>query len=229
MAGYCWRHPQSVLITVGGTLLSAAASLVIPLLQRSAIDNVIVSHQDSVWPVAIGLLIVAAANFGGLFGRRYWGSVIALDVQHDMRTDLFDSLSRLDGARQDEIHAGQLTSRSISDLNMVQTTLQLVPACIGGIFLCLFSLVIMVALSPPLTLVAAAVVPALWIIARLSNTKVFAASWDAQQQVGGIAGIVDEAIGGVRVIKGFGQEEREMRRFEVASEALSHRASERSG
>ncbi len=65
LARYCWRHKQAVTISVGGTLLATAGSLVIPLLQRSAIDNVIVAHHASVWPLAIGLLIAAAANFAG--------------------------------------------------------------------------------------------------------------------------------------------------------------------
>jgi ATP-binding cassette subfamily B protein len=220
LAGYCWRHQRAVTISVGGTLLATAASLVIPLLQRSAIDNVIIAHRSSVWPLAIGLLIAAAASFAGVFSRRYWGGKIALDVQHDMRTELFGSLSRLDGARQDEIHTGQLVGRSISDLNMVQSLLSMMPLTIGSVFLFIFSLLIMVVLSPPLTLVAAAVVPALWLIARASRKRLFPASWHAQQQVGEVAGIVEEAIGGVRVIKGFGQEEQEMERLEAASETL---------
>jgi ATP-binding cassette subfamily B protein len=220
LAGYCWRQPRAVLISVGGTLVAASATLVIPLLQRSVIDNVIVTHRSSVWPLAIGLLIAAAVNFGGVFMRRYWGGRIALDVQHDLRTELFGSLSNLDGARQDEIHTGQLVGRSISDLNMVQGVLQMMPLSISSVFLFIFSLVIMVTLSPPLTLVAAAVVPALWVIARSSRKKLFPASWHAQQQVGEVAGIVEEAIGGVRVIKGFGQEEQEMDRLEAASEEL---------
>jgi ATP-binding cassette subfamily B protein len=220
LAGYCWRHQRAVVISVGGTLLATAASLVIPLLQRGAIDNVIVAHRSSVWPLAIGLLIAAAANFAGVYSRRYWGGKIALDVQHDMRTELFGSLSRLDGERQDEIHTGQLVGRSISDLNMVQSVLSMMPLTIGSVFLFVFSLVIMLFLSPPLTLVAAAVVPALWVIARSSRKRLFPASWHAQQQVGEVAGIVEEAIGGVRVIKGFGQEEQEMERLEAASESL---------
>ncbi len=220
LAGYCWRNQRAVVISVVGTLLTTAATLVIPLLQRNVIDDVIVAHRESVWPLAIGLLIAAAANFAGVFARRYWGGKIALDVQHDMRTELFESLSKLDGARQDEIHTGQLVGRSISDLNMVQSTLSMMPLSIGSIFLFVFSLLIMVILSPPLTLVAAAVVPALWLIARASRKKLFPASWHAQQQVGEVAGIVEEAIGGVRVIKGFGQEEQEMQRLEIASETL---------
>jgi ATP-binding cassette, subfamily B, bacterial len=220
LTGYCLRYRRDVTIALAGSLLYVAASLAIPLLQRDVIDNVIVSHRESVWPLAIGLLIAAAANFAGIYMRRYRGGKMALDVQHAMRTELFDSLSRLDGARQDEIHTGQLVGRSISDLNMVQGLLQWMPLTLGSVLLFVFSLVIMVILSPPLALVAVAVAPALWLISTAARNKLFPASWDAQQQVGEVAGIVDEAIGGVRVVKGFGQEEQEMRRMEAASENL---------
>src|SRR5499427_3154839 len=220
LAGYCWRFRRDVVISLSGALLSTAALLVIPLLQRTIIDNVIVTQQASVWPLAIGLLVAAAVNFGAVYARRFYGGKMALDVQHSMRTELFDSLSRLDGARQDEIHTGQLVGRSISDLNMVQGLLQWMPLTLGSLFLFVFSLVIMIALWPVLALVAFAVAPALWLIARASRKKLFPASWDAQQQVGEVATIVDEAIGGVRVVKGFGQEDQEMRRMEAASEDL---------
>jgi ATP-binding cassette subfamily B protein len=68
--------------------------------------------------------------------------------------------------------------------------------------------------------VAVAVAPALWVISIRSRKKLFPASWHAQQVVGEIAGIVDETVGGVRVVKGFGQEEQEMGRMEAASEEL---------
>ncbi len=220
LAGYCWRYRRDVIIAVAGALLYVAATLAIPLLQRAIIDNVIVTHTESVWPLAIGLLIAAAANFAGIYMRRFRGGKMALDAQHAMRTELFDSLSRLDGARQDEIHTGQLVGRSISDLNMVQGLLQWMPLTLGSVLLFVFSLVIMIILSPPLALVAVAVAPALWLISTAARKKLFPASWHAQQQVGEVAGIVDEAIGGVRVVKGFGQEEQEMRRMEAASEDL---------
>ena len=152
--------------------------------------------------------------------RRFRGGKMALDVQHAMRTELFDSLSRLDGARQDEIHTGQLVGRSISDLNMVQGLLQWMPLTLGSLFLFVFSLVIMIILSPPLALVSIAVAPALWLISTAARKKLFPASWHAQQQVGEVAAIVDETVGGVRVVKGFGQEEQEMQRMEAASEDL---------
>ena len=220
LAGYCWRFKRDVIISLTGAILYTVATLTIPLLQRDIIDNVIVAHKQSVWPLAIGLLIAAAANFIGIFMRRYRGGKMALDVQHAMRTELFESLSRLDGARQDEIHTGQLVGRSISDINMAQQLLQWVPLILGSVLLFIFSLVIMVALSPLLALVAVAVAPALWLIATASRRKLFPASWHAQQVVGEVAGIVDETVGGVRVVKGFGQEEQEMERMEATSEEL---------
>src|SRR6266581_155006 len=205
---------------LSGALAATVATAAIPLVQRQIIDNVIVHRRESIWPLAGLLVIAAAVNFGGIFLRRYRGGRLSLDVQHDLRTELFDSLSRLDGARQDEIHTGQLVGRSISDLNMVQGILSMVPVTLGNIVLFGVTLAIMVVLSPVLTIVAVAVAPALWIIALASRRKLFPASWHAQQQSGDVAGVVDEAIGGVRVVKGFGQEEQEQERLEEVSERL---------
>ncbi len=217
---YCWQFKREVTLALIGAALYTAATLVIPLLQRSIIDNVIVAHTESIWPLAIGLVIAAATNFAGIFLRRYRGGKLALDVQHAMRTDLFNSLSRLDGARQDEIHTGQLVGRSISDVNMVQQLMQWGPLILGSAMVFIFSLVIMVVLSPLLALVAIAVAPALFFVATRSRIRLFPASWHAQQLVGDVAGIVDETVGGVRVVKGFGQEMQEVDRMEDTATEL---------
>ncbi len=207
-------------MALGASLAATVATAAIPLVQRQIIDEVILTRRASIWPLA-GLLIVAAAiNFVGIYLRRYRGGQLSLDVQHDMRTELFDALSRLDGERQDEIRTGQLVGRAITDLNMVQGLMSMVPVTLGNIVLFVLSLGIMVVLSPVLTLVTVLVAPALWVIALASRRRLFPASWDAQQQSGEVAGVVDEAIGGVRVVKGFGQEEQEQRRLETASERL---------
>ncbi|HEV2935150.1 MAG TPA: hypothetical protein VGY96_18620, partial [Streptosporangiaceae bacterium] len=64
-------------------------------MQRRIIDDVIVTHRQSVWPLAGLLLVAAAVNFAGIYLRRYYGGRLSLDVQHDLRTELFGSLSRL--------------------------------------------------------------------------------------------------------------------------------------
>ena len=153
LAGYCWRYRRTVLVALAGALAATVATAAIPLVQRQIIDNVIVTHRASIWPLAGLLVIAAAVNFGGIYLRRYRGGRLSLDVQHDLRTELFDALSRLDGARQDEIHTGQLVGRSISDLNMVQGILSMVPITLGNLVLFVLSIGIMVVLSPVLTLV----------------------------------------------------------------------------
>ncbi len=220
LSGYCWRHRRSVILALGGSLLATVVSVLIPLIQRAIIDGSVVTDSRPVWPLAIVLVAAALLNFCGLYLRRYVGGRLSLDVQHDLRTELFGALSRLDGARQDELHTGQIVSRSISDINMVQGLLSMLPMLLGNVLLFVFALVIMVFLSPVLTIVAFLVAPALWLIALASRRKIFPASWYAQQQSAGVAGVVDGAVAGVRVVKGFGQEEQELDRLEDASSRL---------
>ncbi len=220
LSGYCWHYRRNVIIALGGALLATLVSVLIPLVQRAIIDDSVVTHSRPIWPLAIVLIAAALLNFAGMYLRRYVGGRLALDVQHDLRTALFSSLSRLDGARQDELHTGQIVSRSISDINMTQGLLSMVPMLLGNILLFVLSLVVMVFLSPTLTIVAFLVGPALWLIAVASRRRIFPASWYAQQQSAEVAGVVDAAVTGVRVVKGFGQEEQELERLEDASERL---------
>src|SRR6266705_1181169 len=104
-------------------------------------------------------LIGALTGFAGVFTRRYIGGRLSLDVQHDLRTEIFGALSRLDGARQDQLHTGQIVSRAISDVNMIQGLLSMVPMLLGNILLFFLSLVAMAWLSPLLTVIALAVGP----------------------------------------------------------------------
>jgi ATP-binding cassette subfamily B protein len=216
----CWRYPRNVVLALGGSLVVSLVGIAIPLIQRDIVDNLTAATQAAIWPLAVALLVAAAANFAGLYVRRYRGGQLSLDVQHDLRTQLFSALSRLDGTRQDELHTGQIVSRSISDLTMIQSLLSMVPMLMGNAVLFVGSMIAMAFLSPVLTLVALAVGPALWFIAVASRRTLFPASWDAQQRAAGIAAVVDEAVTGVRVVKGFGQEEQEVERIERASTRL---------
>src|SRR4029079_17113587 len=115
--------------------------------------------------------------------------------------------------RHDDLQTGQLVSRASSDVALLQGLLAFLPIMSGNLVMLIVSLVIMVILSPLLTLVALAVVPLLFVVALRMRTGVFPASWDSQQQAAEVAGVVDEAVTGVRVVKGFGQEDRERGRL----------------
>ena len=209
-----------MVLALAGTLVVTAVAAIVPLIQRQIVDDLVGPGHPAVWPLAVLLLGAALTSFGGLYLRRYRGGKVSLDVQHDLRTEMLGALSRLDGTRQDQLHTGQIVSRSISDLSMVQALLSMIPMLLGNAVLFVASLAIMLFLSPLLTLIALAVGPALWLISVASRRTLFPASWDAQQQAAAVAGVVDGSVTGVRVVKGFGQEDQESRRLEWASRLL---------
>ncbi|MEE1767644.1 ABC transporter ATP-binding protein [Streptomyces sp. JV185] len=209
LCGYAWRYRRNVLLALGSSLAGMAVMALVPLITKVIIDDVVVGHTRSL-AVWTGLLIAAAALvYVSTYIRRYYGGRLALDVQHDLRTEMYGTITRLDGKRQDELSTGQVVGRATSDLQLIQGLLFMLPMTIGNVLLFIISLVIMAWLSPLLTLVAIAVAPALWFIARRSRSRLFPATWYAQGQAAAVAGVVDGAVSGVRVVKGFGQEEQE--------------------
>ena len=113
-----------------------------------------------------------------------------------------------------------MVSRASSDITLVQGLLAFLPNMSGQVLLFFLSLIVMAVLSPLLTVVALLVGPALAVIAFRSRRKLFPATWDAQQQAGVVAGVVEEDVTGVRVVKSYGQEGRELLRLEGAARSL---------
>ncbi|MFE3519746.1 ABC transporter ATP-binding protein [Streptomyces sp. NPDC059166] len=220
LTGYAWRYRRNVVLALGSSLAGMGVMAVVPLITKVIIDDVVGDHTRSlgVWT---GLLIAAAVVvYAATFVRRYYGGRLALDVQHDLRTEMYGTLTRLDGKRQDELSTGQVVGRATSDLQLIQGLLFMLPMTIGNILLFLISLVIMAWLSLPLTMIALAVAPALWFIARRSKARLFPATWYAQSQAAAVASVVDGAVSGVRVVKGFGQEEQETGKLREVSRRL---------
>ncbi|MET9541961.1 ABC transporter ATP-binding protein [Streptomyces sp. NPDC006553] len=220
LAGYAWRYKANTLLALGSSLAGMAVLALVPLVTKVIIDDVIgaKTRELSVWT---GLLIGAAVLVYVLtYVRRYYGGRLALDVQHDLRTDMYATITRLDGRRQDELSTGQVIGRATSDLQLIQGLLFMLPMTIGNVLLFLISLGVMAWLSLPLTLVALAVAPALWFIAKRSRTRLHPATWHAQQQAAVVAGVVDGAVTGVRVVKGFGQEDQETGKIREAGRKL---------
>ncbi|MFE5589804.1 ABC transporter ATP-binding protein [Streptomyces sp. NPDC056549] len=220
LAGYAWRYKANTLLALGSSLAGMAVLALVPLVTKVIIDDVIGTKTRGlgVWT---GLLVGAAVLVYGLtYVRRYYGGRLALDVQHDLRIDMFGTITRLDGRRQDELSTGQVVGRATSDLQLIQGLLFMLPMTIGNVLLFLISLAVMAWLSIPLTLVALAVAPALWWIAKRSRTRLHPATWHAQQQAAVVAGVVDGAVTGVRVVKGFGQEDQETGKIREAGRKL---------
>ncbi|MFI2210996.1 ABC transporter ATP-binding protein [Streptomyces sp. NPDC020141] len=220
LTGYAWRYKRNVILALGSSLAGMAVMALVPLITKVVIDDVIGSGTRSL-AVWTGLLLAAAVVvYVFTYIRRYYGGRLALDVQHDLRTEMYATITRLDGRRQDELSTGQVVGRATSDLQLIQGLLFMLPMTIGNILLFLISLVIMAWLSLPLTLIALAVAPALWWIAGRSRRRLHPATWYAQSQAASVASVVDGAVSGVRVVKGFGQEEQESGKLRAAGRKL---------
>ena len=220
ISAQCWRYRRNVLLALGASLAGMGITALVPLVPRLIIDDVIVRHTQPLAPWATVLIAAAVAVYLMTYVRRYYGGRLALDVQHDLRTAMFDSIVRLDGARQDELDTGQVVGRATSDLQLIQGLLFMLPMMIGNLLMFVVSLVVMAVLSPLLTVIALAIAPALWFLANRSRTRLFPATWYAQGQAAAVAGVVDGAVTGVRVVKGFGQEAQEETKLRDVSRRL---------
>src|SRR5688572_12589036 len=214
---YLLRHRRDLVFVFGAALGGMAVTAAIPLVMRSVVDDAILDDKSPLGPFLIALLILGAVRFGLSFLRRYGAGRISIDIEFDMRNEVYEHLHRLDFARHDEFQAGQLVSRANTDVRMLQTLFGYLPFMSANVLLFFLSLVIMTQLSLPLTLVALVSVPLLFVMALRMRKIVYPSSWDAQQRAAELATVVDEAVSGVRVVKGFGQERRELGRLTNAA------------
>ncbi|GAA3461434.1 ABC transporter ATP-binding protein [Saccharothrix longispora] len=220
LARACWQHRSlvvwSVLAAVVGVGLQAAG----PLLIKAAVDDAVAGRTDRLTWLAAVLVGLELLTFGTAFVRRYLGGRLAVDVQHDLRQAVFGAVQRLDGHKQDALRTGQVVSRSITDLQLVNSLLSMTPLAFGTVVFAVAALVAMFWLSPLLTVIALVVVPAVGVVAARSRLTLFPATWSAQQRAADVAQHVEETVTGVRVVKGFGQEAREVARLESRAKAL---------
>src|SRR5256714_1197165 len=213
------RHRRTMSIALVGAVVGMVATVFGPLVLRSLIDDVAAGRPVHAGAIA-ALLGLGAIRFGAALVRRLYAGRVSYDVEYDLRNAVYEHLARLDFAAHDRLETGQAMSRAGSDVRMVQMLLAFLPLMIGNLVMLVLSLVVMLALSPALTAIALVVLPALAVASGRMRDRVFPATWAAQQRAADVAGVVDEAVSGVRVVKAFAAEEREVARLERTARAL---------
>eukprot|EP01133_Synstelium_polycarpum_P021520 gene21519-25846_t len=188
LAHACWLHRRVAIGALLVTVIASAIDISFPLLTRYALDAASQENPGKVIGfVALAIALLAVVRFACQYGRRMLAGRLSLDVQHDLRLALLGSLQRLDGRGQDQIRTGQVVSRSITDLQLVQGLLAMVPMSAGALLQFVLAIGIMAWLSPLLTLVAVAVIPAVGLVVFLMRPMLFAATWSAQQRAADLA------------------------------------------
>ncbi|MGH3603319.1 MAG: ABC transporter ATP-binding protein, partial [Pseudonocardiaceae bacterium] len=220
LATACWRHPKVAVAALLASSIGVGMEALTPLLTRLAVDDAVAHTTARLGALVAALVGAALLQCATAFVRRYLGGRLSLDVQHDLRNAVFRAVQKLDGAKQDSLRTGQVVSRAISDLQLVQGLLSVVPLTAGVLVLLAVALGAMLWLSPLLTLIAMVVVPAAGLVTTRTRRTLFPATWSAQQRAADIAEHVEETVTGVRVVKGFGQEARAVSRLEDRARVL---------
>ncbi len=220
LGGYVARHRRELYLSLTGAVIGGACQVIVPLAERQIVDGVIVSHTSALWPWLLLMALLSLLGFGMSYLRRYNGGRVALGVQYDLRNAMHDHLQHMDTQALDGMPTGQLVGRANSDSTLVQGLLNYFPIISSNLLLVAGSLAVMLWLSPLLAVAGLVVVPVVIFLSYRMRTKVFPASWDAQQREGEVVQMVDECLNGVRVVKAFGQELRELRRVTDASAVL---------
>ena len=191
-----------------------AATVVIPYLTGRAIDAIRTGHRHdlTIWAIAIG--VAGLARLGLSVARRLVAGRVSLGVELDLRNILYGHLQRLELSFFDRQQTGQLMSRATVDLQSVRFFLGY-----GLIFIAqsllslLLAAVAMFALQPELAALALAPVPFVVLIAFSYGRRSRPALQEVQQRIAELTADAEENISGVRVVKAFAQEERQLERF----------------
>ena len=214
-------HWPVLWISVGCALVAAGSVASVPLLLGDAVNEGLLGRHwghFAVYVVAIALLGTAQALASG--GRRWWNGVASRQVESEMRRAFHDHLLFLDIAYHSNVNRGQLLSRVTSDLFQIQAVVASAPFWVGNAALAITVAVIMFATSPVLAAVALVALPLVAVTSNRFSKRVRDAIADLQRQRGGLAGVVEETISGVRAVKGFGAEPEMGRRLDASADGV---------
>jgi ATP-binding cassette, subfamily B, bacterial len=207
-----WAHRRVVAIALIASVISSATLAVTPWLQKIVIDSAILHHTYRLAPLLELMAGVFTLQFVFSGIRRFSAGRVSWDIDYDLRNTVFGHLQGLDFARHDQLQTGQLVSRTNSDLVLIRTLLTQLPLMLANVLQFLLAVVIMAHLSLLLTAIVVPLMPLLFFLAFRMRRVVYPSSWEMQARMAEMVGAVDDSVSGVRVVKGFGQEARELAR-----------------
>jgi ABC-type multidrug transport system fused ATPase/permease subunit len=188
-------------------------TVLIPYLVGRTVDD-IGDQGANLWPLAIAVAGAGVLRLVLSVLRRLVAGRVSLGVEYDLRNRMYEHLQSLELAFFDQQQTGQLMSRATVDLQSVRFFLgyglvfllqSVITIAVAG--------VVMFAVDPGLALVALAPTPLVVWIAYRYGRRNRPASQEVQQRIAELTAEAEENIGGVRVVKAFAQEPRQLRRF----------------
>jgi ATP-binding cassette, subfamily B, bacterial len=199
-------------LLAGGAMI---ATVLIPYFTGLAIDAIRGHDKHTLTMWAIVIAAAGVARLGLSIGRRLIAGQISLGVELDLRNALYGHLQQLELSFFDRQQTGQLMSRATVDLQSVRFFLGYGLIFIGqSLLTILLAGVAMFLLQPVLAAVSLAPVLLVIVIAHRYGVRSRPALQEVQQRIAELTAEAEENISGVRVVKAFAQEPRQLRRFD---------------
>jgi ATP-binding cassette subfamily B protein len=215
---------RDLALSIVGALIWMAMIISVPYLSRLVIDDAILAGNPDRLPRLAGLLVGAGVFLGvGIGVRRYFGFRVSYRTEADLRNRMFEHIQRLAFSFHDVTPTGELMARASSDLSQVRLIFALFPITLANLAMFTTVVVVLVLLDPVLGLVASLSIPALLITARRYAGKVLRLSFEVQQRLADLSKVVEESIGGVQVVKSYGQEDQEQAKLDHEAERIFDR------
>ncbi|AOZ94709.1 multidrug ABC transporter ATP-binding protein [Paenibacillus crassostreae] len=220
---YLKRQRVGLILVYISTFLSAVISLVGPYLIGKAIDDYIIpkDHNGLIWLclLMLGIYVLGSAVS---WVQSYVMSGVSQRTVLDLRHDLFEKYQQLPLKFFDTHSTGELMSRTTNDIENVSNSLnQSVIQLLTSMITLSGSLVIMLSLNLPLTLVSLVTIPLVVFATRKIATLTRRYFKGQQRHLGELNGFIEETIQGQKVVKLYRRESMEIKRFKGINQQLN--------
>ncbi|HEY5024677.1 MAG TPA: ABC transporter ATP-binding protein [Acidimicrobiales bacterium] len=206
----------SLVLSFGGLVLQVQ----IPDLLRNAIDNSVQAHTVPLhfyvwWILGLGL----AGGLAGYVSRLFLFQT-AYEIEYDLRTMIYEHLTKMSFPFYDRVQSGQLISRANSDIRSVQMYMTFAPMILVQCSIALVAFGFMLSINVVLAFVAMATMPFVFLVGHRMRKGMFPVSWLIQARLADVATIVDENVNGVRVVRSFAAEKEQLRTLAKAADKV---------
>jgi len=203
-------------------ILQSVIALIIPLAVRYVTGTVIYEEPavalHSILIIGITLVALVLISCYSNFYISYYGHVMGARIEYDMRKELFDHFQKLSFAFYDERKVGGLMSRITNDLFDITELMHHGPENIVISFIKIIgALVILINISPILTIAAFVLIPVMFVYAVYFNKKMKQAFARNRQKIAEINSQIEDNLSGIRVVKSFANEDIEAEKFAVGN------------
>ena len=177
-------------------------------------------HVASILPYAYAVAMLGIlAGVSGYFSRRFLYDM-AYNFEFDLRNLLYEHFTKMSFSFFDRVQTGQLISRANSDIRSVQMYTTFAPLILVNCSIAGVAFIYMLLISWQLALVAMATMPFIYLVGIKMRRDMFPLSWIIQARLADVATIVDENVNGVRVVKSFAAEGRQLNELADAAERV---------